>query len=136
MSTKKELAKISNVFNLEPENKKVLAFITQGGHISGQIMKGIEFRLPARIEQMREILNKNNKIGDVIELDYVVFVVVRKHYNTKLTEKTFEEALVKALPNLSHLLLKTTNEDWPQFEHIIKKHIPNIEYRESSDWPY
>ena len=98
-------------------------------------MKGIDYRLPARIEQMKTILPQNNKIGDVIETDYVIFIVLRKHYNTKMSEKTFEDVLVKALPNISDILLKTTNEDWPQFEHLIRKYIPTIEYRLSSEWP-
>ena len=133
--TKKEKIRKDNLFNMEEPRRKILAFITQGGHISGKVMKGIEYRLPARIKQMKAILPQNNKIGDVIETDYVVFVVLRKHYNTKVSEKNFEEVIEKALPKISNQLLKTTNEDWPQFEHIIRKHIPNIEYRFSSEWP-
>lgn len=133
--TKKDRIRKDNLFNMEKPIRKILAFTTQGGHISGKVMKGVEYRLPARIEQMKAILPQNNKIGDVIETDYVIFIVLRKHYNTKVSEKSFEEVIEKALPKISNQLLKTTNEDWPQFEHIIRKHIPNIEYRFSSEWP-
>ena len=132
--TKDEIRK-NNLFNIEQPHRKILAFVTQGGHLSGQVMKNIDYRLPARIEKMKTILVEQNEIGSVIETDYVVFIVLRKHYNTKMSEKTFEDVLVKALPNISDILLKTTNEDWPQFEHLIRKYIPTIEYRLSSEWP-
>lgn len=125
----------SNLFNLEESKKKILVFTTQAGHLSGVIMKAIDFRLPTRIEVLKDELKINNEIGRVIETDYVVFIVLRKHYNSKVTEKQFQEILLKALPKLEGIQLKTTNEDWKQFEHIVKSAIPSIEYRESSAWP-
>lgn len=126
-----------NFFELENPKLNMLVFITQGGHKTKTLMKNIEFRTPKRIEKLHEIL-KNNKteIGDVIFIDDVVFVILRKHYVSKVSEKEFERVILEALPKLEHLNLKTTNEDWPEFQNIILKYIPNIELRESSEWPY
>lgn len=126
----------SNLFNVESPSKFKLVFITQKGHITGNIMKGMDFRLPRTVEKLKEKLEEKNEIGDVIIINNSVFVIYRKHYNSRVSEQEFEKVLKKALPSLSGMQLKTTNEDLPQFQKIILKYLPDIEYRESSEWPH
>lgn len=136
MPLKSAIIRDSNIFNLETPRKKILVFITQGGHLSGKIMKGIDFRLPAVITKMKEELANDNSIGRVFEIRDIIFVVYKKHYNTKLTTAQFDKFLEKIAQQLNQNNLKITNEDWPNYKDVIIKYIPTIEYRESSEWPY
>lgn len=126
----------SNLFNVENPSKFKLIFITQKGHLTGKIMKGMDFRQPKIIEELKVKLEEKNEIGDVIIIKNNVFVIYRKHYNSRVDGQQFEKILKKALPSLSGMQFKTTNEDLPQFQKIILKYLPDIEYRESSEWPH
>ena len=77
---------MSNVFVYDKESK-ILAFITEKGHISGNIMKGIEFRMPRVITQLQNWIQDSRGFGDILVLDNVVFVVYRKHYNSKVNDR-------------------------------------------------
>ena len=136
MPLKSAIIRDSNIFNLETPRKKILVFITQGGHLSGKIMKGIDFRLPKVIEELKEELSKDNSIGRIFEIRDIIFVIYKKHYNTKITSDQFNKLLQKSSSILNNYKLKITNEDWPSFKDIIIQNIPDIEYRESSEWPY
>lgn len=133
---KSELIRDNNVFNLETPRKRILAFITQGGHLSGKIMKGIEYRIPKAIIKLKEELQKDNSIGRIIEINDIIFVIYRKHYNSKVTVDKFDKFISDLEPELNKYKLKITNEDLPQFKEILEKYIPTIEYRASSEWPY
>ena len=100
-------------------------------------MKGMDFRLPRIVEELKVKLEEKNEIGDVIIIKNNVFVIYRKHYNSRVDEgNNLKKILKKALPSLSGMQFKTTNEDLPQFQEIILKYLPDIEYRESSEWPH
>ena len=127
---------MTNVFTLETPKKQTLAFTTQGGHISGELMKNINFRRPEIIQEFKKLVLTNNNIGSVIEVKGYFFIVIRKHYNSKVDETTFRKAISLALSQISGgENFKTTNEDWPQFQSVIKELIPNIEFRDRSGWP-
>lgn len=132
--TEKERIKKDNLFNIHSPRRYTLAFITQGGHISGKVMKGIKFRLPNIIEELKLKIKENNNIGEVIKIGSVIFVVYRKHYNSRVSLEQFENILSEVSEELNKYKLKTTNEDLPQFRELIEKHLPNIEYRYSSEW--
>lgn len=121
-----------NLFEIETPRKKVLAFITQGVHLSGDIMKAINFRNPRVIEKLKK--NKENyKTGDVIEIDNYIFVVYKKHFNSRIDEKDFEN-LLKNISFISPDELKTTNEHLSEFEDLIKYRLDGIEFRETVRW--
>lgn len=114
--------------------KKIVAFITQGAHVSGKIMKQIEFRDPDVIIELKNKIANNSNIGDVIAIGAYVFVVYKKHYNTKMNTEKFEAALKIAAPIINKYKTKITNEDWPDYKELILQYIPSIEYRETSEW--
>lgn len=123
-----------NLFTYKDKNQKFLVFATLGGHITGTIMKNIDYRMPQEIERFKSWLAEGRSIGDVFVSKFVVFFVYKKHYNSKIKNDQFETLLEKKTEFLKPLKLATTNEDLPQFKEMIKKHIPNIEYRDTSKW--
>jgi hypothetical protein len=130
--------KLKQLFTRENFNdrplKKILAFTTQGGHVSGKLMKQIEFRSPEVIDKLKDKISQGNSIGDVIVIDTFIFVVYKKHYNTKMNRDKFEAVLKIAAPNINKYRTKITNEDWPDYQDLILQYIPSIEYRETSEW--
>lgn len=124
---------MNNIFVYD-NSSKVLAFITEKGHVSGNIMKGIEFRSPKVIDSLRNWIEDKRGFGDIFVSDYVVFVVYRKHYNSKVTDKDFETLLQKVTPQLQSHNLRITNEDLPQFKNLITQYLPNVTYYERSNW--
>jgi hypothetical protein len=124
---------MKNVFKHEPD-KRILAFTTQKGHLSGDLMKNIDFRLPREIEDLKKWLEVERQIGDVFISRYVVLVVLRKHYNSKLTKESFNMTLQKALPILEQFKLKTTFESYAEFQNEILNNLPALEICETSAW--
>ena len=122
-----------NVFIIESPRKRTLAFATSGGYITGKLLKQIDFRQPNVIKQYKQ-LAQNSKIGDVLCVNGYVFVLVKKHYANKLTEKDFTKILKDNADKLNEYELKTTNDDYPQYKELILKYIPNLEYRETGEW--
>lgn len=125
-----------NIFLWEP-HIQTIAFTTESGHITGTLMKNINFRQPEIIKELRRKVNETKpRTGDVITIKHYSFIILRKHYNTKLTEDTFSNAIKKALPCLEAFSrFKTTDEDFPQFVDILQKQIPRLEVRTKSGWP-
>ena len=117
----------SYLFKYEPE-KTILAFTTLGGHISGTLMKNLNFVAPAKIKRMRE---RVEEIGQCILVDNVMFVVLRKHYNTKVSHDQFKMAL-NNLPK--DRLYKTTKEDFITQWNSVPVADYGIEIYESSQW--
>lgn len=127
---------MENLFEIEYPRKKILAFVTQGGHVSGEIMKNIEFRMPKVIEQFKKRASDGLEIGDVLILQDCVFVVYKKHYNSKILKEKFEIILNKVAPELNEFSLKTTDEHLPEFKDLILNYLPDIEFRKTSKWDY
>jgi hypothetical protein len=122
-----------NVFQYEP-NVKLLAFTTEKGHLSGTLMKNIDFRLPNEILALKEKVDSGLKTGDVFVSRHTVFVVLRKHYNTKIKLEDVDKMLSKISADLSLYHLKTTNEDYPQLQELLIKHIPHLQFADTSAW--
>ena len=123
-----------NVFQYQKETK-ILAFTTQAGHVSGTLMKNIDFRSPAHILKLKEWCSESpRQNGDIFETSLYVFVVLRKHYNNKLSEKMFDTALSKNLNKLKSKNLKTTFEDFSDYKEQVFKHLPNLKIYEKSGW--
>jgi hypothetical protein len=125
---------LMNLFTYKDLDQKFLVFATLGGHLSGTLMKNIDYRLPKEIQKFKDWLDEGRSIGDVFISKYVVFFVFRKHYNSKVKEDQFEALLKQNTDQLKSLKIATTNEDLPQYKELIQKHIPNIEYRDTSKW--
>lgn len=124
---------MSNLFTFDKE-RKILAFITEKGHISGNIMKGIDFRMPRAISELNNWMQDSRGFSDILITDHVVFVVYRKHYNSKVNDKDFIKLLDKVAPQLQDYKLRITNEDLPQFKNLITQYFPDIAYYERSNW--
>ena len=124
---------MKNVFEYE-KNKHILAFTTQGGHVTGDLMKAIKFRSPDTIIKLQQEINKGVEIGDVFVIGHYVFIILKKHYNSKIKNEEFEIMMNKVAPRLSKYNLKTTNEDYPNLKETIKNYLPDIEYCDTSAW--
>lgn len=119
---------MNNVFAWE-KGRPILAFIDKKGTIAGDLMKAIKFRAPRRVESMQEKLAAiKPEIGDVIIVDWYVFVVIKNHYRNKISEAT----MTKCIKDLPFDNLKTISEDYPQFKELFEKY--NIEVFETSEW--
>jgi hypothetical protein len=124
---------MSNVFKYE-QGSKVLAFTTAKGHVSGTLMKNIDYRLPSDILSMKEWSANGVTVGDIFVTKYIVFVVLRKHFNTNISLEAVDKMLANLAPELQSYKLKTTNEDFPQLQDLLQKHIPSLEFCETSAW--
>lgn len=123
-----------NLFTYKDRDQKFLVFATLGGHLSGTIMKNIDYRMPQEIQRFKNWLAEDRSIGDVFVSQFVVFFVYRKHYNSKINSDQFKELLEQKSEFLKPYKLATTDEDLPQYKEMIKQYIPHIEYRETSKW--
>ena len=124
---------MSNVFKYERDSK-VLAFTTAKGHVSGTLMKNIDFRLPSDILSMKEWSANGVAVGDIFVTKYIVFVVLRKHFNTKISLEAVDKMLAQLAPELNNYKLKTTNEDYPQLQSLLQQHLPQLEFCDTSAW--
>ena len=124
---------MTNIFQYEP-NVKLLAFTTEKAHLSGTLMKNIDFRLPNEILALKERAETGLKIGDIFVSRHTVFVVLRKHYNTKIKLEEVDKMLSNISAQLSQYNLKTTNEDYPQLQELLQKHIPQLQFAKTSAW--
>jgi hypothetical protein len=124
---------MNNVFQYE-EDVKVLAFTTQKAHVTGTLMKNIDFRLPNEILKLKEWANSGVETGDIFVSKYTVFVVLRKHFNTKIKTEEVDKMLTQIESELNQYKLKTTNEDYPQIQDLLSKHLPHLEFCETSAW--
>ena len=125
---------MTNVFDIGLKRKHILAFITQGGHVSGELMKQIKFRSPTTITKLQEHITNGVEIGDVFVIGYYVFVVIKKHYNSRIKKEQFEIIMNDVAPRISHFSLKTTNDDYEDFKEIIENYLPDIEYCDTGEW--
>lgn len=123
-----------NLFEYKDKEQKFLVFATLGGHLSGTIMKNIDYRLPKEIERFKNWLAQGRSIGDVFVSKYVVFFVYKKHYNSRVKDDQFEALLKQNSDQLKSLKIATTDEDLAQYKEMIQQHIPNLEYRDTSKW--
>lgn len=124
---------MTNVFQYEPK-VKILAFTTEKAHVSGTLMKNIDFRLPSEILSLKNWAESGSKIGDIFIGRHAVFVVLRKHYNTKIKLEEVDKMLSKVALQLQNYELKTTSEDYPQIEDLLSKHMPNLKFYNTSAW--
>lgn len=125
---------MTNVFDIGEKRKHILTFITQGGHVSGDLMKQIKYRSPNTIIKLQEYINQGAEIGDVFVIGYFVFVVIKKHYNSKIKREQFEAILKDVAPRVSHLSLRTTAESYEEYKEIVSNYLPGIEYCDTSAW--
>jgi hypothetical protein len=124
---------MSYLFVYEKE-KFYLAFTTQGGHITGDLMKNIENISPRAIEEMKAEIAKDNTIGRVIWCGQFVFIITRKHYNSKPNAAEFV-SMLGSLP--ADKIFKTTKEIHPVYANVFSiSNFYNIEVYDSSDWDY
>ena len=124
---------MTNVFQYEPK-VKILAFTTEKAHVSGTLMKNIDFRLPNEILAVKNWAESGVKTGDVYVGRHAVFVVLRKHFNTKIKLEGVDKMLFKIADQLQDYKLKTTNEDYPQIQDLLSKHLPHLQFCETSAW--
>ncbi len=124
---------MTNVFQYEP-NVKLLAFTTEKAHLSGTLMKNIDFRLPNEILALKKRAETSLKIGDIFVSRHTVFVVLRKHYNTKIKTEEVDKMLSNISAELNQYRLKTTNEDYPQLQEMLSKHLPQLYFADTSAW--
>jgi len=124
---------MTNIFQYEP-NVKLLAFTTEKAHLSGTLMKNIDFRLPNEILALKERAETGLKIGDIFVSRYTVFVVLRKHYNTKIKTEEVDKMISNISAELNQYSLKTTNEDYPQLQEMLLKHLPQLYFADTSAW--
>lgn len=123
---------MTNVFRWEP-HKTTLFFLTQGGHLSGDLLKELENRAPQIVKEMLEEIAKDNTIGRYFELRGGIwgFLVVRKHYNTKPNADQFT-SMLRSLPARQ---FKTTLETHEVYAKTLKAlALPNIEIYDTSQW--
>ncbi|MFW5889575.1 MAG: hypothetical protein ACOCUD_04260 [Bacillota bacterium] len=124
-----------NVFHIIDPEEMILAFTTKGGHVSGNLMKGIEFREPDVIKELKHRTKLKTKIGDVIRIRNYYFVIYKKHYNSKITSADFEHVLKLAKEKIDNNdKLKTTIEDIEKFKDVLVDYFPNIRICKRSDW--
>lgn len=126
-----------NLFTWEPE-RYTIAFTTQSGHLSGKLMKDINFRRPDIIKTLKTRIQKNKpNIGDIVVVRNYIFVILRKHYNTRINKTQFRDIIKGIVPNIlkETTMFKTTSQDFPLFEEDLVELIPNIEIRRESGWP-
>jgi hypothetical protein len=122
-----------NIFIYE-QNKKTLAFIDIKGHLSGKLMKNIEYVQPRVIKELKQvILESGNEIGKIIVVDNYVFLTVRNHYNSKVDLTKFKDTITQLEPNQ---IYKTTGENYTECLDIIKDvNLPyTLEVYETSEW--
>lgn len=123
---------MTNVFRWEPQ-KTTLFFLTQGGHLSGDLLKSLEYRAPQIVKEMQEELAKDNTIGRYFELRGGIygFLVVRKHYNSKPDAGQFA-SMLRSLPART---FKTTLETHEVYAKVLKElALPTIEIYNTSLW--
>ena len=123
---------MANVFKWEP-HKRILFFITQGGHLSGDLMKSLAERNPQVLLELHQELAKDNSIGRyfTLENDRYGFLIVRKHYNTKPNAAEF----MKMLGSLPKVMHKTTLETHPVYAKVLQElQLADVEIYETSLW--
>lgn len=122
---------MKDVFAWEPD-KTILFFVTQSGHLSGDLLKNLEDRAPRVVEEMRAEIEKDNTIGRYFTLrdGRFGFLITRKHYNTKPNEAEFIKMLGNKVPARIH---KTTLETHPVYAKVLKEFaLPDIQIYEYS----
>jgi len=122
-----------NVFIYE-KHKKTLAFIDLKGHLSGRLMKNIDYVQPRVIEELKKtILESGNEIGKIIQIRDYVFVTIRNHYNSKVDLNKFKTIMQKLEPQN---IYKTTAENYTECLDVIKEvDLPyTLEVYETSEW--
>lgn len=116
----------SNIWQYE-KDKKILIFISQTGH-SKPLINNLKEVAPRYAAKMEELLSQDNSMYRVIELDRFVFVIYKKHYNTRDNAAQILEAY-NALPEG---LYKTTVENANILAALKDK--PNIMFYETSQF--
>jgi hypothetical protein len=116
------------LFKWEPE-KKILFFITQGAHITGEAMKQLDNFNPQLVEKLKAYVVSNKPtIGTVIDIkDHTncLFIVSRKHFSSK-----HDLDLVRsALASLGDSTYKIAREDFPTIISVVATEFPNIELK-------
>lgn len=122
-----------NVFQYE-KDVRILAFTTEKGHVSGELMKNIKFRLPREIEKLHTWIEEGQEIGQILITNHVVFVVLKRHYNSRLKREEFEAILKKIAPRLEPLKLKTTTESLEEYKDLVLDYVPHLKYYSTSKW--
>jgi len=122
---------MKDVFAWEPE-KTILFFCTQGGHLSGDLLKNLEDRAPQVAAEMQAEIAKDNTIGRYFTLrdGRFGFLITRKHYNTKPNRDEFIKMLGNKVPARIH---KTTLETHDVYAKVLKEFaLPDIQIYEYS----
>lgn len=122
-----------NIFKHEPD-KLIMAITTEGLHLSGDLMKAIDFRQPRVIEKLKAM--QSSKVGTTILIDGYLFIVGRKHYNSKFDLKKIDEIITEVKEKYSNTILKITMEDFPEVMQKFAEQLENIEICDTSKWEY
>jgi hypothetical protein len=99
------------------KNKRILIFIDQKPFLSGELFKNFaSFRFKLH-ETLQKELEKDNSIGRVIEYSDMTFLIVRKHYNSKINRENFRKIIFN-LP--AGQIYKTTKENFVDYAEEIE----------------
>jgi hypothetical protein len=101
------------------ENKRILIFIDQKPYLSGNLMKNFMSFHPTVKDRLEKRFSENTpKIGDVFEYLNMTFLVVRKHFRSKIRPDEFSKIIFNLSPNV---IYKTTKENFVEYAQIIEE---------------
>ena len=113
------------LFKYEPE-KKILLFIDQKGHKSGEVMKHYDYIQPHIVERLQEVLAAHpHGTGDHIEIGNVVFLITRKHYASR-----HDLSAVRSFLKDNTTPYKVSELDFPEIVAVLRE-SPVLEFYNS-----
>jgi hypothetical protein len=107
------------------KDKKTLIFIDQKPFMSGELIKNITSFHFKMEEWLKQKVSQDNSIGRVIELGDVVFLIVRKHFNSKINRENFRKIIFN-LP--AGQIYKTTKESFVDYAEEIENMIDKLPF--------
>lgn len=114
-----------NIGIYEPE-KKILIFIDQKPYLSGPLIKNYFSFYPfAKSSLQQSMIEKGNDIGSVHTYKNLVFLIVRKHFNSKINVEQFKSILFN-LP--ANEIYKTTKESFTDYAKVIENLKNDLPY--------
>jgi hypothetical protein len=107
-------------------NKSIqVALIDKNAAISGEVMKGYNYRLPDILEELHEELNKNKpQIGSCYLIGgKYLFIVARENYHYKWNTDVLSQIWKVILPQISKKVesIIIDTEDYPSFGAVVEE---------------
>lgn len=121
------------IWKHEPE-KITLFFISQTGH-GKPLVNDYEYISPEGKEQLVQEIKKDNSMFRVFEgrWPYFVFVIYKKHYNTRDNVAAIQEAYQKVREKYPDQVIKTTSQNKTILAALQDE--PNVEFYTRSRGP-